>query len=300
MQYSSISRWVCVFAVAFCCSCARINHQHTPNDEPVTAILGAFDKEVVLLADRLLAPREHVIEGIRFVRGRLEGRNVVIVWTGIGKVNAAMTTTLLLEHFKPSEVIFTGIAGGVNPELHPGDIVIAARVAHHDMGTLYPDALYYRGVQNRLTGWRNPVFFEADERLLSLARRAARSVELAPVRLVDGEHTPQIIEGVVVTGDVFVASTSKGEELRQRLEADAVEMEGAAVAQLCFQRDVPCLVIRSLSDKADEGAVQDKQTFYILAAENSSHLVGEIVNRMSTPPLAGSQPAPAAPNTKNN
>ena len=261
----------------FFCSCANIRRERAVDNEPVTAILGAFEKEVVLLEDRLAERQEHVIEGIRFVSGRLEGREVVIVWTGIGKVNAAMSTTLLLEHFKPSEVIITGIAGGVNPELEPGDIVIGARVAHHDMGTLWPDALYYKGVKNRLTGWANPVFFEADEGLLALASRAAEATEFVPIRMVQGERVPKVITGVIVTGDVFVASPKKCEELRERLKADAVEMEGAAIAQLCYQRDVPCLVIRSISDNADEGAVHDKQMFYIMAAENSSHLVGRMM-----------------------
>ena len=247
-----------------------------------TAIMGAFDKEVLLLEDRLVGPKVHVIEEMRFVSGKLEGRNVVIAWTGIGKVNAAMTTTLMLEHFKPREVVFTGIAGGVNKDLRPGDIVVASRVAHHDMGTLWPDALYYQGAKNPLTGWRNPVFFEADERLLAVAKKAAKEIELLPIKTTEGDRKPKIIEGVVVTGDVFVASPKKCDELRERLDADAVEMEGAAVAQLCYQREVPCLVIRSLSDSADEGAMQDKQMFYLLAAENSSHLVGEIVKLMGT------------------
>jgi len=251
-------------------------------DKAVTAIMGAFDKEVTLLEDRLDEFKEHVIEEMRFVSGKLEGRDVVIAWTGVGKVNAAMTTTLMLEHFKPREVIFTGIAGGVNPDLRPGDIIVASRVAHHDMGTLWPDALYYQGAKNPLTGWRNPVFFEAGERLLTLARKAGKEIDLLPIKTMEGDRKPKIIEGVVVTGDVFVASPKKCDELRERLEADAVEMEGAAVAQLCYQRDVPCLVIRSLSDSADEGAMQDKQMFYLLAAENSSHLVGEIVKLMGT------------------
>ena len=286
MRHQRISSLACLFILFLCGSCAnsRIGTQTEP--EPLTAILGAFDKEVMLLEDRLTDTQEHVIEEIRFVSGLLEGRPVVIVWTGIGKVNAAMSTTLLLEHFKPDAVIFTGIAGGVNKDLKPGDIVIADRVAHHDMGTLWPDALYYRGVKNRLTGWENPVFFEADRGLLSLAQQAGEKTEFLPVSLLEGPRQPKVITGVIVTGDVFVASPAKCDELRERLEADAVEMEGAAVAQLCYQRQIPCLVIRSISDNADEGAVQDKQMFYILAAENSSHLVGSMMELMKTAPAS--------------
>jgi len=270
---------VLLVCILLCAGSSQDNPEQQKSGQ-VTAIMGAFDKEVTLIEDRLTDPREHVIEQMRFVSGKIEGRDVVVAWTGIGKVNAAMTTTLMLEHFKPREVIFTGIAGGVNPDLRPGDIVVASSVAHHDMGTLWPDGLYYQGAKNPFTGWRNPVFFEADEKLLALAKEAAKKVDFMPIRMVDGERKPKVIEGVVVTGDVFVPSPKKCDELREKLKADAVEMEGAAVAQLCYQRDVPCLVIRSLSDSADEGAMQDKQTFYLLAAENSSHLVGEMMKLM--------------------
>ena len=242
------------------------------------AILGAFEQEVILLEDELLDVQEKIIEGIRFVSGSLSGKRVVIAYTGIGKVNAAMTTTLLIEHFKPEKVIFTGIAGGVNKQLQPGDIVISEKTAHHDMGTLWPEGLFHKGVKNRLNGWENPVFFDSDEQLLKLAERASQQVEFSSILIISGQRDPKVVKGVVVTGDSFIASAEKGAELRKKLNADAVEMEGAAVAQLCFQRGIGFLVIRSLSDNADESAVLDKQTFYILAAKNSSSLVIEMID----------------------
>jgi len=212
------------------------------------------------------------------------GRNVVVVWTGIGKVNAAMTTTLLIEHFKPKRIIFTGIAGAVNPELRPGDIVIAEKTAHHDMGTVWPEGLFVKGVKNRLNSIENPVFFPADEKLVTLAQQAAERIEMQRVETVTGRINPKVITGVIVTGDSFIASTEKCAELRKKLEADAVEMEGAAVAQICYQRQIDHLVIRSISDSADEGAVLDKQMFYILAAKNSSDLVAEMIDLLGKEP----------------
>jgi adenosylhomocysteine nucleosidase len=247
-------------------------------NEPVIAILGAFEQEIILLEDELIDRQQQIIEGIRFVSGNLSGNRVVIAYTGIGKVNAAMTTTLLIEHFKPEKVIFTGIAGAVNQKLQPGDIVIAERTAHHDMGTLWPEGLFHKGVKNRLNGWENPVFFDGDVQLLKLAERAAQQVEFRSIRIISGQRKPKVIKGVVVTGDAFIASAEKSAELRKKLNADAVEMEGAAVAQLCFQRSIGFLAIRSISDNADESAVLDKQTFYILAAKNSSSLVIEMLD----------------------
>lgn len=266
------------FFLCLCSTPASHAKESKSNSTSTIAILGAFDKEVTLLEDRLTNRRQRTIEGIRFSSGQLNGRHVVVAWTGVGKVNAAMTTTLLIEHFKPKHVIVTGIAGAVNPELRPGDIVIAKKTAHHDMGTIWPEGLFFKGVKSRLDGMENPVFFPADDKLLNDARRAADRIKLESVEITSGRKPPSIITGVVVTGDSFIASADKCAELRKRLDADAVEMEGAAVCQICYQRRIGCLVIRSISDNADEGAVFDKQMFYLLAAKNSSDFVAEIVN----------------------
>jgi adenosylhomocysteine nucleosidase len=253
------------------CTCPAPRRTSAPT--PDLAVLGALNQEVTLLQDTLTDASAQEIEGMTFISGRLEGRPVVLAWTGIGKVNAAMTTTLLLEHFRPARVIFTGIAGAVAANLEPGDIVIARRTAHHDMGTLSSDGLEYSGVRSPMTGDPNPVFFPADPVLLAAAERAARRLTFDTAALRQGERPPQVVVGTVVTGDVFIASKAKSAELAEKLGADAVEMEGAAVAQLCYQRDIGCLIIRSISDNADESAVMDKQLFYTMAARNSAHLV---------------------------
>jgi adenosylhomocysteine nucleosidase len=244
----------------------------------VLAVLGAFNQEVTLLQSMLTDAQAQEIEGIEFVSGRIGAEPVVLAWTGVGKVNAAMTTTLLLEHFKPTRVIFTGIAGAVDPNLEPGDLVIAKQTAYHDMGTLSSGGIDYGGVRSRRTGEPNPVFFPADPVLLAAARHAAQNVAFGAIGLQRGERPPKVVVGTVVTGDVFVASREKGAELAEKLGACAVEMEGAAVAQLCYQRDIGCLVIRSISDKADQSAVMDKQLFTTVAAKNLAGLVMKIVS----------------------
>jgi adenosylhomocysteine nucleosidase len=265
--------WASLIILGASCS----STYRTEKPEALTAILGAFDKEVDLIESELAAAKGQEIEGIKFVTGCLAGRKVVVVWTGIGKVNAAMTTTLLLEHFRPKEVIFTGIAGGMNPDLNPGDIVIAVKSAQHDSGILRSDGMEYRGMINRLDGWRNPVFFLADERLLGAAEKAVARVKFGTIKTSIGQRIPRIVKGVIVTGDLFVASPAKSAELREALKADAVEMEGAAVAQICYQRQVPHLIIRSISDKADEKAREESDYFEEMAAENSARFIKEIV-----------------------
>lgn len=278
MKKTIICAIIVLSAIAFCV--AGKSSPAKGKGEPVIAILGAFEQEIALLEYQLKGLDEKVIEGMRFTSGRLHGKKVVIAWTGVGKVNAAMTSTLLIEHYKPSAVIVTGIAGGLNPELSPGDIVIAKETAYHDCGTAWPEGITYKGVKNPFTGWENPVLFPADDRLLDSALRAAKQTELRTLKTSEGERAPRIIKGVIVTGDLFVASETKGAELRKSLGADAVDMESTAVAQICYQRDIPCVVIRSISDKADEKAREDIGMFHAMAAANSSNLVGRMLELM--------------------
>lgn len=248
---------------------------------PVTGILGAMTLEVSILTEALENPVQRTIEKSKFTSGELNGRHVVIAKMGIGKVNAAIGATLLLEHFKPSEVLVSGISGGINPDLGPGDIVFAEKTAHHDFGDLTPQGLQPEGVRNPFTGQRSPLFFPADSRLLALAAASALRVKLEPLKTSGGERAPKIIKGVVVTGDVFVADPDKKAALRKMFGADAVEMEGAAVAQVCHQQGVPWLVIRSISDMADANAVKDAVSFRSMAAANSAKLVRDILAQLA-------------------
>ncbi len=243
------------------------------------AILGAFDEEVAILEGQLVNPKTHTIERIQFLTGTLNEQDVVIARTGVGKVNAAMTATLLIEHFQPNGVVFTGVAGGLNPDLQIGDIVIAQKTAQHDLGRLESTEIENTSVRNPINGNRNPVFFPADPELLQIAETALGDIELNPFQTPQGQRYPRIIKGTVVTGDVFVASDAKKTTLHKNLGADAVEMEGAAVAQVCWQHNIPCLVIRSLSDNAGPNASEDFKKYYKIAARNSAALVSRIVSQ---------------------
>ena len=130
------------------------------------------------------------------------------------------------------------------------------------------------------TGKPNPLFFPADAGLLAVAEKAALDLKLAPVKTTSGERTPRVVTGVIVTGDAFVASPAKKDALRKEFKADATEMEGAAVAQICWQRRVPCLILRSLSDSAGAKAQDNVLLFEKSAAQNAALLVTGIVGRL--------------------
>src|SRR5476651_470439 len=242
----------------------------------ITAILGAFPPEVALIHDRILQKKESVFQNTRFTTGLLNGRRVVLAQTGMGKVNAAITTALLIEHFNPREVVFTGIAGGVDPELSPGDLVIVSLVAYHDYGTLTPDSMLLRSTRNPVSMQENPIYFPSTPSLVSLAQQVSGKLVLHKI----GDRSPKIITGTIVTGDVFVSSRKATQYMHQKMNAEATEMEGAAIAQTCWQQKVPFVVIRSLSDDAGNKASADVASFYKIAAENSAALVMAMVAKL--------------------
>lgn len=246
--------------------------------KPVTGILGAMPVEVQMLESQMKDKRTEKILGVEFHTGELNGRNVVLAVGGIGKVNAAMTATLLIDHFKPSEIVFSGVAGGINPDLGPGDIVLGEKTAQHDFGEITAS-----GFTPNPTGKDIPLFMNAPERLLSLTEAAAKDAAMEKVPTTQGERLPRIIRGVIVTGDVFVASATKTDELRKMFKADAVEMEGAAVAQICWKQNVPCLIIRCVCDKADASANADFEKFLKSAATNSSKLTMSLMKLLAKP-----------------
>lgn len=268
--------------LAFCLLTQSVYAQRYKT-RPVTGLLGAFGAEVALVKQSLKKPKDVVVDGIVFTTGRLGNQRVVVAETGIGKVNAAMTTALLLDHFRPRRVLFTGIAGGTNPDLQPGDIVIASRTAHHDYSSVTDKNTPVRQTRDAITRQFNPLYFPADSNLLGLAQRVSSTVALEGIPLADGgvsARPVRVITGTVVTGDVFVASSAKGVSLRTDFGADATEMEGAAVAQVCYQLRVPHLIIRSLSDRADAEAHIAYDRFYPTAARNSAKLVLAIVRKL--------------------
>lgn len=246
----------------------------------INAVIGAFAAEVEILRSQMQQKKDVFIQHIHFTEGILNGRPIVLAQTGIGKVNAAITTTLLLEHFQPKNLLFTGIAGGINPTLLPGDLVIGDKVAYHDYGTITDDSMLLRPTRNPNSMIENPIYFICDTSLLHLANSVGKTVVFEKIKMADNFRLPQIITGTIVTGDVFVSSTSATQRLRKQMNADATEMEGAAVAQTCYQQKVPFLVIRSLSDNANGHASSDVAMFYKIAAENSAKLVEAILAKI--------------------
>jgi adenosylhomocysteine nucleosidase len=245
--------------------------------QDITGVLGAFPPELVLLQSKMENKKDTVIAKIRFTRGILSGRPVVLAQTGIGKVNAAIATSVMIEHFRPREIVFSGIAGGIDPGLFPGDIVIGTQVTYHDYGAIEEGGMLYRPTRNPYTMIENPVSFNCDSALVQKAMSVSSHLKFSKVKRENGSFLPARKKGVIVTGDVFVSSETATRRLRKDLQAAATEMEGAAIAQTCFQQGTPFLIIRSLSDNANTKAKDDMMSFYNIAAENAAILVMAVV-----------------------
>lgn len=245
--------------------------------QSAVGVLG-IAREIAPIEKRLQDVREVSVRGYVFRVGTLGGRQVVVGRSGAGKVNAAIIATLLISQFNPSAILFSGTAGAIDPALRQGDVVIGATVAHHDAGLQTADGIRRRGMRNTVTGELDPILVPAPEVLLSVARRSAQALQLPSIRTPDGEDKPpRIVEGVIVTGDVFLADNARRIALRDALGATAVEMEGAAVVQTCRQFGVPCLIIRSITDRADGEAQANYEQFLVTASENAATLAAAVI-----------------------
>lgn len=227
-------------------------------------IIGAMEEEVSQLVKKMTNSEQTVIAGMVFNKGVLEGKDVVIVRSGIGKVNAAMCTQILATYFDVKYVINTGVAGSLKNEINIGDIVISTDAMQHDM-----DATGF-GYEPGIIPRMKTSVFKADERLMDIA------VESCKVAV------PQIgvFKGRVVSGDQFITDKNIKERLINLFDGYCTEMEGAAIAQAAFLNDIPYLVIRAISDKADDSASMDYGEFERKAIDNSVALMCEMIGRI--------------------
>ncbi len=224
-------------------------------------IIGAMDEEVAKLKEHMTDVEVTTKASMDFYKGNLNSKEVVVVRSGIGKVNAAICTQILVDDFKVSAVINTGIAGSLRNEINIGDIVLSTDALEHDMEATafgYPVGQIPR---------MDTLAFEADKNLIALAETCCAKVN------------PDIktFVGRVVSGDQFIASKDKKNWLVDNFAGYCTEMEGAAIAHCAYLNKIPFLVIRAISDKADDSAQMDYPTFEALAIERSVKLMLEMV-----------------------
>ena len=225
-------------------------------------IIGAMDEEVEQIVAVMDIKKEETKACMTFKAGILAGKDVVIVRSGIGKVNAAVCTQILVDDFGVDYVINTGIAGSLKAEIDIADIVISSDVLHHDAtGFGYPLGQIPR---------MDTLSFKADDRLIELAKEScAKAVTSVGVHV-----------GRVVSGDQFISDKAVKERISSEFAGYCTEMEGAAIAQAAYLNKVPFVILRAISDKADDSATMDYPTFEKQAIANSVLLLKELVSRI--------------------
>lgn len=219
-------------------------------------IIGAMDSEVELLKSKVEGAHTRELAGLAFVEGALEGVDVVVVKCGVGKVNAAMCAQALVSVFGCTHVINTGVAGSLDNRIEIGDIVVSTDAVEHDMDVT--SLGYAPGEHPDL----HLVAFEADLGLRAAVVEAARGV--------DGVS---VFEGRVCSGDQFIGSTEAKKRVVSAFGGMCCEMEGAAIAHVCHVAGVPFVVVRAISDKADDSGNVDYPTFEKAAAAHCASIV---------------------------
>lgn len=228
-------------------------------------VIGAMAEEVQLIKESIQQRENYNLAGCDFSFGMIGGAEVVLLQAGIGKVNAAIGTTLLLQNHEPDFVINTGSAGGFQDFLNVGDIVISSEIRYHDV-----DATIFGYEYGQVP--RMPAFYQPDGKLVRIAEVSGQQLT-----------NVQIVKGMIASGDSFMNDPQRVSFIRSKFpELYAAEMEAAAVAQVCHQFYAPFVIIRSLSDIAGKDARMSYDQFLMTASENSARVVLHMIKELSS------------------
>lgn len=230
----------------------------------VIGIISAMSEELELLLNDMEIEEKTHKANMTFHKGKVWGKDVVAVVSGIGKVNAAVCTQILISEYKVNSVINVGVAGGIGKDIYPGDVVVAENLVQHDMDTtVFGDA---HGQVPRLDTFD----FTCDKELVRLAKLACDEIKEI-----------NTFSGRIVSGDQFIASVDKIKWLESEFGAAACEMEGASIAHVCYLNSIPFVIIRSISDNANNGAHMDYEKFIPIGIKNSTTILKAMIEKIA-------------------
>lgn len=225
-------------------------------------IIGAMEEETRVLKNAFKEREDWSKAGASFSAGKIEGHDIILVQSGIGKVNAAIATTLLINDYEAEMVINTGSAGAIDASLVIGDIVVSTELSYHDA-----DARVFGYQMGQVP--QMPARYQANQELIQVTNHAAKKVGLKP------------LTGLIVTSDSFIAGTAQTNHIKEYFpDALVSEMEGAAVGQVCYQFKIPFVIIRAVSDTADHAAEVSFEQFIVEAGLKSADMVLEMIKSL--------------------
>jgi len=225
------------------------------------AIMGAMPEEVAPILEKLGEYKTTEYAGNKYYEATYNEVELVIAYSKIGKVFSTLTATTMIEHFGAGKLLFSGVAGAINPKLKVGDLIVATKLSQHDLDITafgHPYGFVPEGA----------VFVEADIEMIELSKEVA------------SEMGKSVVEGVIATGDQFVANEEKKNWIGKEFNADALEMEGASVAVVCNALDVPFFILRAISDAADMDASFSFDEFLETSAVESAEFVMKMVDKV--------------------
>jgi len=225
------------------------------------AIMGAMQEEITPLLSYLSDIKEVSYASNTYYEAKYNGIDVVVAYSKIGKVFSTLTASTMIQKFGCNKLLFSGVAGGINPELEIGDLIVANKLTQHDL-----DITAFGHPNGYVPG--GSVFVKTDEKLKNIALEVASNNNI------------KIIEGTIATGDQFVADEKRKNFIQNIFNADALEMEGASVAVVCDALNVPCLILRAISDTADMDAGFNFEEFLEKSANNSANFLIKVIDKL--------------------
>lgn len=225
------------------------------------AIMGAMPEEIAPLLEQVENVKKVEYANNSYYEATYKGKELVIAYSKIGKVFSSLTASTLLEKFACDKLLFSGVAGAINPSLKIGDLIIADKLCQHDLDI----SIFGHDFGFVPEGAK---FVEADANLRQIAKEVATKNELS------------LIEGTIATGDQFVASNERKAFIAKNFQADALEMEGASVAVVCDALNVPFFILRAISDTANDEAEMDFDAFMVSSAKISANFILDMVEKI--------------------
>ncbi|HEY5227260.1 MAG TPA: 5'-methylthioadenosine/S-adenosylhomocysteine nucleosidase [Opitutaceae bacterium] len=252
-----------------------------PGARNLTLVLGALPQETELVEKALKGRRRGRVGRFPYVEGRIAGRRTIVAATGIGKTCASMITMLFATHFRPRELIMTGTASRINPEIRNGDVIVGSVTCNHDFGSLVANyAMEYFGAEGPL-GDSMPVIYPGDAKLLDAAKRAIR-IHLTEEAV---QHTPSYVPrvrlGRITSGDQFGITSERIADIRRQLQPDLMEMESGSVAQVCYYLGIPFLCIRSGSNLTQGSPDNDYRKLSPFASRQAALFTVSLVTELA-------------------
>ncbi|MEG0774771.1 5'-methylthioadenosine/adenosylhomocysteine nucleosidase [Clostridium sp.] len=225
-------------------------------------VIGPTENEIEPFIDKITDKKISECAKLKFYSGVYEGIEVVSVFCGVCKVNAAIATQILVDKFEVTHVILTGVAGALNKKLHIGDTVISSEIAYHDVKG---------GILTEYHPWMQDIYFRSDGELLKLSEEVSKSLEV----------TSKCYTGRIITGEAFITHNER-DSLIERFDPLCVDMESASVAHTCYVNNIPFIVIRSMSDNADENGSETFKNNMEVAALNSIKLIEGLIRKLGS------------------